>query len=302
MEWYPAHNSARLQRTDRAHGKQFVTAVDRALGMRQHPRAQDTGHAPSLSPGVRSVGTNGRAVATHGLKDGRRLSGRESRRRPGRLGIPRPGRLDREGVPPHSRGRPEWRARDRFPRRIHSRASGLVPPPFRHRRALQPAGDRAVQELGRDPGTGGSRAVRGRARRQRLCGDRRLRKNAEHDRHDVQQPDLHRAGRHADRQAPEDHADRRRAAGAYGRLRRHVRRVPDRVRTDERSDLRRELEPASRVRAHRRRHPHSRHELAEPLSHQRRSLAQSCGGGRTGLRANEQSLRDLGLRHQWTSA
>ena len=36
----------------------------------------------------------------------------------------------------------------------------------------------------------------------------------------------------ADPQAPEDHADGRRAARPHGRLRRHVRRVPDRVRAD----------------------------------------------------------------------
>ena len=44
------------------------------------------------------------------------------------------------------------RARDRLSGRVHSRASGLVPPPCRDRRDLQPAGGRAVQELGRNPG------------------------------------------------------------------------------------------------------------------------------------------------------
>jgi predicted amidohydrolase len=67
---------------------------------------------------------------------------------------------------------------------------------------------------------------------------------------------------------------------------------------DERPNLRGELEPVGRIRADRRRHPYSRHELAEPFSHQRRSLAQSRGGGCAGLRADEQSVRDLGLRHR----
>src|SRR5258708_3683240 len=54
---------------DRAHGKQFVTAVDRTLGMRQHPRAQDTGHAPSLSPASMRGNTAGRLEPT-GLRMG----------------------------------------------------------------------------------------------------------------------------------------------------------------------------------------------------------------------------------------
>ena len=75
------------------------------------------------------------------------------------------------------------------------------------------------------PGPETDALVRGRARRQRLCGDRRVRETPEHHRHDVQHPALHRPGRHAHPQAPEDHADGRRAARAHGRLRRHLRRV-----------------------------------------------------------------------------
>ena len=51
-------------------------------------------------------------------------------------------------------------------------------------------------------------------------------KMPQHHRHDVQHADLFRPGRHDHPQAPEDHADGRRAARAHGRLRRHLRRLP----------------------------------------------------------------------------
>ena len=70
------------------------------------------------------------------------------------------------------------RPRDRLPGRLHPGASGLVPPPFRDRRDLQPARHRAVQELGRDSRPGDRSARRRRARRQRLCRGRRLREDA----------------------------------------------------------------------------------------------------------------------------
>ena len=189
------------------------------------------------------------------------------------------------------------RARDRLSRRLHPGASGLVPPPRRERRDRQQARRRAVQELRRNSRARDRRAVRRGARRQRLCGDRRLREDAEHHRHHVQQPALHRAGRHADPQAPEDHADGRRAARPCRRLRRHVRRVPERVRPDVGADLRRELQSARGVRADRRRHAHPRHELAQPFPDQRRSAAQPRRDRHPGVRADEQGVRHLGLRH-----
>ena len=110
-------------------------------------------------------------------------------------------------------------------------------------------------------------------------------------------PALYRPRRHAHPQAPEDHADGRRAARPHGRLRRHVRRVPERVRADVGADLRRELQSAGGVRADRRRHAHPRHELAQPFPDQRRSAAQPRRDRLAGLRADEQGVRDLGLRH-----
>ena len=204
----------------------------------------------------------------------------------------------RKGLPPDPRGRQERRAHHRLSRRLHSGASGLVPPSRRDRRDRQQARGRAVQERGRDSGAGDRRARRSRARRQRLCGDRRLREAAEHHRHDVQHADLLRAGRRDHPQAPEDHADGRRAARPHGRLRRHLRRVPIRVRADVRADLRRELQSARGVRADRRRHPRPRHELAQSFPDQRRSAAQPRRHQLAGLRADEQGVRDLGLRHR----
>ncbi len=55
----------------------------------------------------------------------------------------------------------------------------------------------------------------------------------------------------------------------HRRIRRHVRRVPDRLRPDERADLRREFQSARRVRADRRGHAHPRHELAQSFPDQR---------------------------------
>ena len=163
----------------------------------------------------------------------------------------------------------------------------------------QQARGRAVQELGRNSRARDRRAVRGRARRQRLCRGGRVRKTARTPSAPCSTRQVYiGARRHAHPQAPEDHADGGRAARAHGRIRRHVRRVPDRVRADERADLRRELQSARGVRAHRRRHAHSRHELAEPFPHQRRPAAQSRRGRLPGLRADEQGLRDLGLRHR----
>jgi len=109
----------------------------------------------------------------------------------------------------------------------------------------------------------------------RLCGDRACEKMPNTTGTMFQQPNLHRAGRRADRQHQKIHADRRRAAGAYGlaSATRSARSRPSR--TDERS-ICGGTRTRSPCRAHRRRHSHSRHELAEPLSHQRRSLTQSC--------------------------
>ena len=198
--------------------------------------------------------------------------------------------LDREGstakgLPPDPRGRAERRARHRVSGRLHSGASGLVPPSCRDRRHRQQAFGRAVQELGRNSGPADRCARRRGARRQRLCRDRRVREAAEHARNDVQHAALYRARRRDHPQAPEDHAHRRRAAGSHGRLRRHLRRLPERVRPDVRADLRRELQSARGVRADRRGHAHPRHELAQPFSDERRS---ACA---TGSRSTCRPLR-----------
>ncbi len=129
----------------------------------------------------------GRGVAgAGGDLNGRCVWRGEGRGGAGRLGVPRSRGIDREGLPPDPRGRPQRRARDRVSGRLHPGASGLVPPPFRDRRHLQPARHRAVQERGRNSRAGDRGAGRGRARRQCLCGDRRVREDAEHHRHHVQ--------------------------------------------------------------------------------------------------------------------
>ena len=69
-------------------------------------------------------------------------------------------------------------------------------------------------------------------------------------------------------------------------------------RPDVGADLRRELQSAGGVRADRRRHPHPCHELAQPFPDQRRSAAQSRRDRLAGVRADEQGVRDLGLRHR----
>ncbi len=111
------------------------------------------------------------------------------------------------------------------------------------------------------------------ARCRRLCRDRRLREASTHARDDVQLAGLHCARRHLYGQAPEDHADGRRAARAYGRVRRHAACVLDELRPDERTDLRREFQSARGVRDDGGRIAHSRHELAQSFPDQRRSDA-----------------------------
>jgi hypothetical protein len=91
----------------------------------------------------------------------------------------------------------------------------------------------------------------------------------------------------------ENHADSAWCMGGYG----DISRVRERIRADERTDLRREFQSAGDLRADRRRHAHSRHELAEPFSDQRRSVAQSRRHRLAGLRADEQGVRHFGLRH-----
>ena len=71
----------------------------------------------------------------------------------------------------------------------------------------------------------------------------------------------------------------------------------DQIRADERAHLRRELQSARRVRAYRRRHPHPRHELAEPFPDERRPDAQPRRDRQPGVRADEQGVRGLRLRH-----
>ena len=63
------------------------------------------------------------------------------------------------------------------------------------------------------------------------------------------------------------------------------------------ADLRRELQSARGVRADRRRHAHPRHELAQPFPGERRSAAQPRRDRRAVVRADEQGVRDRGLRH-----
>ena len=206
--------------------------------------------------------------------DGRSLPGGKSRRGAGRLRVPRPRRLDGEGVCADPGSRSQRRAGNRISGRLHP----AHPVWYHHHSATGALSNRLAVELFKNaveiPGPQTEELARAARDANAYVVIGRLREDAQHPGHHVQHAGLSRSRRHADRQAPEDHADRRRAARAYGRIRRHVRCVPDRVRADQRIDLRRELQSPCRLRLDRGGHPHPRHELAQSFPDERRSDAQ----------------------------
>ena len=212
-------------------------------------------------------------------------------------------RLDRQGVRLiREAGRNGARVIG-FPGRIHPGAPGLVPPPRRDRGDRQPAVGRACSRT-RSKFPGLEIAALSAAARDAdayvVIGA--VRENSEHHRHHVQHPALYRPdgaliGKH--QKIMPTVGERLVHTGGHGDT---FGAFADRIRADERADLRRELQSARGVRADRRGHAHSRDELAQSFSDQRRSDAEPGRRRLAGLRADEQGLRDFGLRHGRRSA